>query len=149
MNLLGPVSNIMSTDLITVGKNDPIKKVEELFENHKIHHLPVTDQDDLLVGMVSRSDYLLFKRGFNQFEQSDRYDLFRLKTNKVESIMTTGIAKLEPDDKVNVALEIFRENLFHAIPIVKDGKLRGIVTTLDIIEHLARDESVVKKYEML
>ena len=149
MNLLGPVSNIMTTDLITVGRNDPIKKVEEIFEDRKIHHLPVTDKDGRLVGMVSRSDYLLFKRGFNEHEQSDRYDLFRLKTNKVEAIMTTGIAKLEPDDRVNVALEIFRENLFHAIPIVEDGKLRGIVTTLDIIEHLAHDEAVEKKYEQL
>ncbi len=63
MNLLAPVSSIMSKDLITIGPEDTLKKVETIFQENRIHHLPVIDQGKL-VGMVSSSDYLYYKRGF-------------------------------------------------------------------------------------
>ncbi len=146
MNLLAPVSSIMSTDLVTVSPNDNMKKVEKLFQEHSIHHLPVLSNDKL-VGMVSKSDYLFFKRGFNDQTTDQRLDLFRLKVWKVSDVMTTRLAKMSPGDRINVALEVFKENIFHAIPIVENDKLLGIVTTLDIINHLAIDKEAINEYE--
>ena len=136
MNLLDPVSTIMTTNVTSVSPEDTMKKVEEIFQNESFHHLPVV-WDDHLVGMVSKSDYLFFKRGFNDDTTDARVDLLRLKTRKVKEFMTSGLAHLEPEDKINVALEVFKENIFHAIPVVKEGKLVGIITTLDIIKQLA------------
>jgi acetoin utilization protein AcuB len=62
--------------------------------------------------------------------------------------MTTGIAKLEPTDKINVAMEIFKENLFHAIPVVLDEKLVGIITTYDILSNVGKDKNVINEYEL-
>ena len=62
-----------------------------------------------------------------------------MKNHQVESIMTTGLAKLAPTDKILVALKVFKENLFHAIPIVDQDELVGIVTTYDIIKALGRE----------
>lgn len=146
MNLLAPISDIMSRDLIKVKPDDKLKKVEELFNNHHIHHILVANDDNELVGIVSKSDYLFFKRGYNDDPRDDKYDQFRLKVHTVSEIMTVGIAKLEIKDKVNVAIEVFKENLFHAIPILEDNKLVGIVTTFDLIKHLAEDNQVVKEY---
>jgi acetoin utilization protein AcuB len=145
MNLLAPVSDIMSKNLITVRPDDKLKKVEDIFQEHKVHHILVAE-DEQLVGLISKSDYLFFKRGYNDDSRDDKYDLFRLKVHKVSEIMTTGIAKLEAKDKINVAIEIFKENLFHAIPIVSEGKLVGIVTTFDVIKHLAEDRKIYKEY---
>ena len=50
--------------------------------------------------------------------------------------MTTGLAKLSPEERINVALEVFMANRFHAIPVVDDGDLVGIVTTFDIMKEL-------------
>ena len=147
MNLLAPISSIMSTDLVTISPNDNMKKVEQLFQENKIHHLPVLS-DGKLVGMVSKSDYLFFKRGFNDQTTDQRLDLFRLKVWKVSDVMTTRLAKMEPDDRINVALEVFKENIFHAIPIVENDELVGMVTTLDIINHLAVDKGAVNKYDL-
>ena len=61
----------------------------------------------------------------------------RLKNYCAEDIMTSGIAKLTSTDRIAVALEIFKENLFHAIPIVDENELVGIITTYDIIKALA------------
>ena len=138
MDLLAPVSSIMSHKVISVEPEDTIKKVETLFRENRIHHLPVVE-DGSFVGLVSKSDYLFFKRGFNDMNTDNRIDEFRLKTRRVKDIMTKGIAKLEPSERIGVAVEIFKENLFHAIPVVENGKLIGIVTTFDIIKKLSED----------
>jgi CBS domain-containing protein len=50
--------------------------------------------------------------------------------------MTHRIAKLELDDKVGTAAEIFLENRFHALPIVDENDhLLGIVTTFDVLKY--------------
>jgi len=129
---------MMTTEVKTVEPEDTMKKVEQVFRENRIHHIPVVEKGKLL-GIVSKSDYLFFKRGFNDQTTDNRIDEFRLKTRKVKDIMTKGIAKLETADRIGVALEIFKENLFHAIPIVDDGKLEGIITTFDIIKKLSEE----------
>lgn len=138
MNLLAPVSSIMTSDLITVSPTDKLAELKKIFDNHRIHHLPVVDHFQL-VGMVSKSDMLFFVRGMtnNNFEKV--LNLTSLATFEAKDIMTKGIAVLEPEDRIGVALEIFKENLFHAIPIVKGGTLLGIVTTYDIIKNVAEE----------
>lgn len=143
MNLLQPISGIMKTDLITVGPEDPLVKIRDIFEKNKIHHLPVIDEGKL-VGMISKSDFLFFRKGFQKSKTDEEVESFRLKTHRAKEIMTTGLAKLSPDDRINVALEVFKENLFHALPVVENGHLRGIVTTLDIIQHLADEETTAE-----
>lgn len=147
MNLLAKVSTIMTTGLITVGPEDTMKKVEDLFKKNRIHHLPVVENDKL-IGMVSKSDYLFFKRGFNEQTKDSKMDMLRMKARRVKDVMTTRLAKLETSDKINVALEVFKENIFHALPITEDGKLVGLITTFDIINHLASDMSAINEYNL-
>jgi len=147
MNLLERVNTIMTKDLITLQRYESLIKVERIFKDNAIHHIPIIE-NDVLVGMVSKSDYLFFKRGFQNTESNERTDQLRLKTHIVNDIMTRGLATLDSDDRINVALEIFKENLFHAIPIVDDKKLVGIVTTYDVIKHLADDKGAVNSYQI-
>ena len=146
MNLLGPLSDIMTADLVTVTPDNTIQEVNKIFKDYKFHHLPVLKKGKL-VGIISKSDLKLFKRGFVRNNEASRLDLFRMKTYTVGDVMTTGIAVLEPTDKVNVALEVFKENLFHAIPIVEEGHLVGMVTTFDVINNLAEDKGAVNQYK--
>ncbi len=138
MDLLAPVSSLMTGEVISVGPEDTIKTIEQLFQQHRIHHIPVVE-DEKLVGIVSKSDYLFFKRGFNDETTDNRIDEFRMKTRKVKDIMTKGIAKLGPSERIGVAVEVFKENLFHAIPVVEEGKLVGMITTFDIIKKLSEE----------
>lgn len=136
MDLHAPVSSIMSTKLITVSPEDRLAHVNEIFENNRIHHLPVVRFTNL-VGMISKTDLRYFLRGAQLSEYDKILETSRLNAYKAQDIMTSGLATLEPNDKINVALEIFKENLFHAIPIIKDGALVGILTTHDIIKALS------------
>ena len=133
MNDLSPVKNIMTDKLITVSPDTSISEIEDIFKKNRIHHIPVTNEQKL-VGIISKSDYLFFKRGYNDLKVEDEYDRLRTCRETASSIMTERLAVLESKDRIGVALEIFKENLFHAIPIVENEELIGIVTTFDIID---------------
>lgn len=122
----------MSTDLITIDKEQPMKDVEDIFRTHNIHHIPVITESELN-GIISYSDYLLFKRGYTDYPEQKRDDLFRLKTHKVEEVMFKNPTTLTPGAKISEAVEIFKKNHFHAIPITVDQTLTGLITTYDII----------------
>jgi len=136
MNQLTPLSEIMTTDLITVNPEDKLMKVKEIFDNNLIHHIPVV-RFRKIVGIISKSDLLFFMKGMGMPRHADALNEGRLLVTRAQEIMTKGLAKLEPTDRINAALEIFRENILHALPIVKNDELIGILTTHDIITALA------------
>lgn len=140
MNLQAPVSTIMSSQLITVGPRDSLLDVKAIFDSHRIHHLPVVHENHLL-GMISKTDLLHFIRGVQRTPEEEMNEAYRLAHTRAEEIMTTGLAKLDVNDKINVAVEVFKENLFHALPVIKDQELVGIITTFDIIRMLSDEDN--------
>jgi acetoin utilization protein AcuB len=62
----------------------------------------------------------------------------RLERTKVNEIMVKRLGKVAPDDRINVALEVFLINRFHALPVVEDGELVGILTPFDIMTALSK-----------
>lgn len=143
MNVLAPISTLMSKNLVTVNPEDKLTTVKEIFEKHNIHHIPVV-RFKQIVGMVSKTDFMYFMRGFTRNEDDKFVNEARLRAYRVEDIMTKGLAKVDPHDRINVALEVFKVNRFHAIPVVENEELVGIVTTFDIIRALA-DEKVTSE----
>jgi CBS domain-containing protein len=149
MNLLDKISNVMITELVTLRPDDSLKDVAAIFEERKFHHIPVVDDNFRLKGMISKSDFLFFKRGFGGGDHAREIESIRMNNYTVSDIMTTKLAKVEPDDKINVLLEVFKVNLFHAIPVIgEDNKLVGIVTTYDIIKRLAEDKEATNEYNL-
>ena len=146
MNILHPVSTIMTPNPICIGAEETLAVAEKLFREHRIHHLPV-EAEGKLVGIVSKSDFLFFRRGFANTDTEKFEDTVRLNNYTAKHIMTSRLAKLNPDDKINIALEVFKENLFHAIPVVEGDRIVGIVTTFDIISRLAQDAEAKAVYE--
>lgn len=148
MNLLAPISTIMTKDIYTLNPDNSISDADRLFKTYSIHHIPIV-LDLKLVGMVSKSDFNFFKRGFMDKRHDSKIEEIRMKNYPVSSIMTVGLGKMEPHDRINVALEIFKKNIFHAIPVVEKDKLVGIVTTYDIIKHLSTDKEAESKYNFI
>ena len=139
MNVLAPIKTIMTSELITVNPGDKLTAVKEIFEQHNIHHVPVVRFREL-VGIISKTDFMYFLRGFSRNEEDRFVNYARLRAYTAEDIMTAGLAKLGPEDRINVALEMFMVNRFHAIPVIDNQELVGIVTTFDIIKALNNEE---------
>lgn len=132
MNLFSPISELMTRNLITVKADCNLAEVKEKFDKGRFHHLPVVDGKKI-IGIISKSDLLYFLEGLNEQNENETI----MKSLSAQRIMTKGMAKVESTDKINVALEVFKVNLFHAIPVVDNNELVGILTTYDIIKGLA------------
>ena len=139
-----PVSKFITSKLVTVSSLDKMSAVKEVFDNHHVHHVPVVRYTKL-VGLISKTDYVQFLKCANAFSSDSLAESARLNSYKVEDVMTKGLATLESTDRVNVALQVFAENRFHALPIVDNGEIVGILTTYDIIKALLEeDEARIK-----
>lgn len=130
-----PISKFMTTHLVTVNPEDALTVVKDIFEQHKFHHIPVVRYKEI-VGMISRSDFEHFYGGASSNADDQHLNEIRLKRTLVQDIMTKGLGKVDPADRINVALEIFCMNYFHALPVVDDGELVGILTPYDIMKAL-------------
>lgn len=131
-----PVSTIMTKDLITLSPTDKLSKAYDLLVKHRIHHLPVVDDENYLVGLITTYDMFRLNHALDDY-----------KNITVMEVMTTRLATLEPHDKVGSAAEVFMEHLFHALPIIKHGQLKGIVTTHDVMKYSYQKEYPVDKVE--
>jgi CBS domain-containing protein len=74
--------------------------------------------------------------GMSRYSDDKFMNNHRLERTKSSELMITKLAKLEPDDRINVAIEVFCKNMFHALPVVENGELVGIVTPFDILKIL-------------
>ena len=96
-------------------------------------------QDDQLAGIVTSSDILYFLRDLHPESRESYINDMRLKNYTAEEIMFGSPTCVSPDTTVEVALKIFSENMFHALPVVVDeNQLVGMFTTHDIIKHLLK-----------
>ena len=138
MNIFAPISGLMTpyTSLVTIAPEEPLTKVKEIFDNNKFHHIPVVHFREI-VGIVSKSDFEYFMGGASHFDEDRFVNNLRLERTQAKEIMVTRLGKVEPEDRLNVAIEIFLINRFHALPVVKDGELVGIITPIDILAALA------------
>lgn len=144
MNLLSPVSKIMTTKLITVSQSDLLNVIKEIFDEHSFHHIPVTEKGKI-IGIVSKVDFLSKVYEFAAKENMTGEEV--LKVKQVKDIMTTKLAKIESSTRINVALDVFSRNLFHALPIVADDdELVGLITTHDIIQMIAKEPILLSDY---
>ncbi len=141
MNTKAQITEAMSTGIITVGPDTELTKVKDLFLRKNIHHIPVTNHRKLL-GMISKTDLLYHMRG--PIECRNRGDIGNkdlLEKYCAKDIMTERVGKLKSRDKIGDAVEVFRENFFHAIPIVDEDKLVGMITPIDLINYSVKSST--------
>lgn len=139
MNIFAPVSSLMTdySQLVTVSPDESLAKVKEIFDTHKFHHIPVVHFREI-VGMISRNDFEHFMGGASHYEEDRYVNQLRLERTKVAEVMTKRLGKVAPDDRINVVLEVFLVNRFHALPVVENNELVGIITPFDIMRELAK-----------
>ncbi len=124
------IQSIMSSELITAKASEPLTVIRKIFEANKFHHIPIIGNNGELLGIISREDYykvayVLSVEGMKQ----------KFQSLEAQDIMTKYPLHLDPDDTIGLAADIFLANKFHALPIVEDGRLVGIVTSHDLLAY--------------
>lgn len=130
------IGDVMTREPYSLSPMDRVKRAEELCKTHQIHHLPVVDTDGRVVGMLSQSDLWRISYGVSLFRNRDpqHFNQTLFASVLVRDVMIREVITLTSEDTVKDALAIFAQNRFHAIPIVENGNLVGIVTPLDLLK---------------
>lgn len=136
------VSQIMSTEVISVGPRERLSRARDLMVEHRVHHLPVLD-GERLVGMVSAADLLL--RGFSlESNATTSWQRGLDPLHAVADAMATDPVRIGIGRNVLAAAEMLATGDFHALPVVDGDRLVGIVTTTDLVR-LLRNELAARE----
>ena len=129
------VSKIMSTELITVNHTNNLVEAEKLFKENSIRHIPVVSGEDI-IGMLSLTD--LLRVSFVDSYQSNESDVDTAVYNmlSIEQVMVKNLISVSSTQTIKEVVEILAKNEFHALPVLDNQKLVGIVTTTDILNYL-------------
>lgn len=131
-----PVSDIMSKNLIALTRSDDLERAEMLFKRHKIKHIPVVS-GEVVIGMLSYSD--LLKISYADISEDEHnvssvvYNMFT-----IEQVMIKDVVTITSETTIKEAANILAERDFHALPVVDDGTLVGIVTTTDLLNYFIK-----------
>ena len=133
------VRNLMASDPRTLDMNEALSLADQVMTMERIRHLPVIDDEGVLVGVVTQRD--LFRGalaraiGYGEHAQKKLLDTLRVKDVMHTDPVTTG-----PDDHVRVAAKLMLDNKVGCLPVLDDGKLVGIVTESDFVGLFARED---------
>ena len=131
-----PISMIMTENVITLKKTDNLETAEQLFKRHKIRHIPVVS-DDAIIGMLSYTDLLrLSFADITNDDDDNSTDVMVYNMFTIEQVMKRNVVSVSSSKSIKEVAEILATKEFHALPVVDNNLLRGIVTTTDLIKYL-------------
>lgn len=133
------VRDLMTEDVISIRANEDLLTARELMWDHDIRHLPVVDEDNELIGLLSHRDLLqVTEKAESSLPLSAQNDL--LQSTRVEEMMVQEVATTEPDEDIRRAAQLMVENKFGCLPVVSGGRLAGIITESDFVRFLAEGD---------
>jgi len=136
------VEELMTSTVFTVEPHDMIDRVFFLIHYEKVRHLPVVEKGKV-VGMVSDRDMykaLGPKSNSNAIESSKDGTELHVIPKKVQNIMRRGVVSISPDTLASDAAATMANHKLGALPVVKDNKLVGILSSTDILRVFSKVE---------
>lgn len=141
-------SDIMTRTVITVSPEDSVKDAARTMARHHISALPVTDRSGKLVGIVSEGD--LLHRGEMHTERHRSWwldfvsggegsasDYVKAFGPKVKDVMTTEVVTVDESKSVVEIAELLEYRRIKRVPVVRGGKIVGIVSRANLVQALA------------
>lgn len=119
--------DIMTRKVITVRGDTAVARVSHILIKNKLSGVPVTDRANRLLGFISEKD-IIKSVGSRKFS-----------SKKVKDIMTQKVIAVQEDDRLDYVSQIFTEHPFRRVPVVRNGKVVGIISRRDVMNNLLTD----------
>jgi CBS domain-containing protein len=113
--------DVMTTNVITVTEHQTKQQAALLLSQHRISGLPVVNNDNVVVGVVTE------------------YDVISKEGRTVGEIMTRGVISVTPDTDLDEVSHILVYERIKRLPVIDQGKLLGIVSRADLVREVARN----------
>jgi CBS domain-containing protein len=140
--------DVMVRDVVTVRPGTDVAAATKLLAEHDVSALPVLDKDSNLVGVLSEAD--LIHRAEIGTEKHRPWwleavtgattlaeEFAKSHGKKVSEVMTTDVISVTEDTPLSEIAALFERKRIKRVPVVKDGKLVGIVSRSNLIQALA------------
>ena len=136
MNKNTPVTAIMTPQVIVANPGTKFSQVKRLFLEYTLHHLPVVEEEsEKLIGIVSTHDLMKYFSIHLDELESVRMDYLDSNCHITE-LMTKRLITIDATTTIREVAEIFSHKHFHALPVVEEDRIQGIVTTRDLVQYL-------------
>lgn len=123
------INRVMTKKVVTVERTDSLLELREILDTKSFHHLVVMDGQKV-VGIISAND---LSRAIHPFVAVE--DGLPLTEFAAEDIMSKDPITVSPDDSLQHAADVILTNRLHALPVVRNGHLEGIITSHDLLKH--------------
>lgn len=119
-------ADVMTTNVITVKKDQLLTEVMKLLLRWHISGMPVVDDAEKIVGIISEHDIMNLAFGGNAADTT------------VEEAMSPKVISFPPDATLSDLVQAFSSQRLRRVPIVSEGKLLGIVSRRDVLREMLR-----------
>jgi len=128
------VRDRMTSEVITVAIDEPIRRVWDLVMEKRLRRFPVMD-GERLVGIITDRD-LRNATASSIVMTEKKYHDFLLDTVKVDTIMTVNPRTISPESDIKEAGRVILEMQVGGLPVLEGDVLAGIITETDLIKTL-------------
>jgi CBS-domain-containing membrane protein len=142
-------TDIMTKDVITVKNETTIEELARLLIDHKISGVPVLDDDNKMIGIVTENDLIKKNKRFHIPTIVRLFDAyFLLDSGKVEDeikkmvattvgeIYTKKVLSISEDTTLEEIATIMAEKHIHLLPVLRDNEVVGIVGKADVVRSM-------------
>jgi acetoin utilization protein AcuB len=124
----------MKTDLISVRPETTLAEAKALMQDNNFRHLPVVDDNDKLVGIITDRDMRDAHPSSLLTEEAYQRTLAEVMQHPVEKIMTRDPITISPYYTLQDTLLVIGQKKVGALPVVdEEGHLKGIMSTRDLL----------------
>ena len=127
------VKDLMSSELFTLFKDDTLKSLQDIFDLKMIRHVPIIDDNRMLVGLVSQRDFLKFS--VSKLVRAGKNDIDDLYSKTmISEIMGKKVMTVSPETPLSVAGAAMLKHKYGCLPVIDKDRLVGIITESDFVE---------------
>jgi CBS domain-containing protein len=127
MEKIPPVESVMTSFVLSVEIDEPVRVAEDIMTDHEVRHLAVTDAE-ILVGVVSDRD-IAFVSNEGDADLRDRL--------RVRDVCSLDVYSVERDEPLDRVLSEMAERHIGSVIVTEGGKTVGVFTATDACRHFA------------
>lgn len=140
-------ADVMATNVITVGLDTPVATIAEVLLANRISAVPVVNDKDVLVGIVSEGDLIHRVEAGTERHRSWWLELLTGKetlahefvmshARKAADVMTRPVISVQPDTPLGDIASLLEKHRIKRVPVASNGKIVGIVSRANLIQAL-------------
>ena len=154
------IKDVMSKDVITIGKDENLVQLIAKFRKYNYHTLPVIDESKKILGVISSEDIMKVCLPHNpvlgnllkstHLYDTEEEDILEMDlpeelgtTVKVSDIMDVNVVTIEDTETIADARKQMKLHNIQRVPVTRNRELVGFITLFDIIIALFKERNII------